>query len=88
MLLRKAELRRVCGRRLIERLIAAKWIESVRANRTAIFYDQRAVHKALSRVQRQGYLLDGHRVQSVSIGSTKVPKPSLEDLFANLSLDL
>jgi hypothetical protein len=87
MQLRKAELRRVLGRRLTEKLIAAKLIDPIRANDRAIFFDQRAVHKALSRVQRQGYLLD-HRDLSVSAnGSTKVPK-SIEEIFADFSLDL
>jgi hypothetical protein len=86
-MLRQAELWRVLGRRLTERLLRAGWIEPVRANGSGIFYDQYAVHRALLRVQREGWLLDGHHVRDASVSKTsKVRKSSPDEVLANLSL--
>jgi hypothetical protein len=84
-MLRQAELWRVLGRRLTERLLRAGWIEPIQAN-GRILYAKRAVHLALKRVQNEGFLLSG-RVRSVSVsGKSKVRKRSLEDALADLDL--
>jgi hypothetical protein len=84
-MLRKIELRRVLGRRLVERLLRAKWIEPVSAN-GRIYFAEQDVHLALKRVQREGYLLNGH-VRNVSFSARpKVPKRSLEDTLADIDL--
>jgi hypothetical protein len=81
-MLRQTELWRVLGRRLTERLLRAGWIESVHAQNGGIFYSARDVHRALKRVQSEGYLLSG-RVRSVSVSaSPKVRKRSLEETLA------
>jgi hypothetical protein len=85
-MLRQAELWRVLGRRLTERLLRAGWIEPIRAN-GKMFYEKRAVHLALKRVQNEGFLLSC-RVRSVSVSaSSKVRKRSLEDTLADLELE-
>src|SRR5260370_890362 len=64
-MLRQAELWRVLGRRLTERLQRAKWIEPVHVN-GRILYAEREIHLALKRVQREGYLLSS-RVRNGSL---------------------
>ena len=86
-MLRQAELWRVLGRRLTERLLRAEWIKPVHVNDGGIFYDERNVHRALRRLQREGYLIDGHVQNSFRSETTKVRKPSLEDVLVNLSLE-
>jgi len=86
-MLRQAELWRVLGRRLTERLLRAGWIEPVHARNGGILYSARDVHRALKRVQNEGYLLSG-RVRNVSVSaSAKVRKRSLEDTLADLELE-
>jgi len=83
-MLRQAELWRVLGRRLTER--RSGWIEPIHAN-GRIYYEKRAVHSALKRVQNEGFLLSG-RVRSVSVSaSSKVRKRSAEDTLASLEVD-
>jgi hypothetical protein len=85
-MLRQSDLWRVLGRRLTERLIRAGWIEPIRENRR-VSYSARSVHRALSRVQNEGYLLSG-RVRSVSVFPRgKMPKRPVEETLANLELD-
>jgi hypothetical protein len=85
-MLRQAELWRVLGRRLTERLLRSGWIEPIHAN-GRIYYEKRAVHSALKRVQNEGFLLSG-RVRSVSVSaSSKVRKRSAEDTLASLEVD-
>ncbi|MEY2492217.1 MAG: hypothetical protein QOH24_1168 [Verrucomicrobiota bacterium] len=85
-MLRQAELWRVLGRRLTERLLRANWIESIQIN-GRIYYQKRAVHLALKRVQNEGFLLSC-RVRSVSVSPPpKVRKRSAEDTLASLELD-
>jgi hypothetical protein len=87
-MLRQAELWRVLGRRLTERLIRAGWIEPVHAQKRAIFFSARDIHRALSRLQSQGYLLDGHRVGTASVSaSAKVRRSSAGDPLAGLELE-
>ena len=82
-MLRQAELFRVVGRRLSERLIAAKLIEPVRVG-SGIFFDAYKLHRALGRIQR----LDGHHVRNPSLSEAlEVRTRLLEELFENLSLD-
>jgi len=57
-MIRQRLLWKVIGRRLVERLLRAGWIEPVRADATGIFYDEHAVHKALKRLGREGYLIN------------------------------
>jgi hypothetical protein len=84
-MLRQAELRRVLGRRLTERLLRAGWIDPIQVN-GRIFYEKRVVRLALKRVQNEGFLLSS-LVRSVSVsGKPKVPKRSLEDALADLDL--
>jgi hypothetical protein len=59
-MLRQAEIERVCGRRMVQRLRKAGWIAPVRSETRAIYYAERDVHRALKRVQREGYLLNFH----------------------------
>jgi hypothetical protein len=86
-MIRQRLLWKVIGRRLVERLLRAGWIEPVRANGNGIFYDEHAVHRALKRLGREGYVLNGHARNGLRFEMTKAPKPPLEDLFANLSLE-
>jgi len=84
-MLRKADLRRVLGRRLTERLLRAGWIEPVSAN-GRIYFDPRVVHLAMKRLGREGYRLNGH-VRNVSFSARpKVPKRSLEETLADIDL--
>ncbi len=86
-MLRQAELWRVLGRRLTERLLRAGWIEPVHAQSGGVFYSARDVHRALKRVQNEGYLL-GARVRSGSVSDRpKVPKRSLEGALENLPVE-
>jgi hypothetical protein len=86
-MIRQRLLWKVIGRRLVERLLRAGWIEPVRADATGIFYDEHAVHKALKRLGREGYLINGHVRNGFRSETTKVRKPTLEELFANLSIE-
>jgi hypothetical protein len=89
-MLRQAELFRVVGRRLSERLIAAKLIEPVRVG-SGIFFDAYKLHRALGRLGRShrpmtDLGLNGH-VQGLRVETTKVHTRTVEDLVLNLSLD-
>ena len=85
-MLRQTELWRVLGRRLTERLLRAGWIEPVHV-KGRIYYEKRAVHSALKRVQNEGFLLSC-RVRSVSVSPPpKVRNRSAEDTLASLELD-
>jgi hypothetical protein len=86
-MIRQRLLWKVIGRRLVERLLRAGWIEPVRANGNGIFYDEYAVHRALKRLGREGYLINGDVRNGFRFETTKVRKLPLEDLFANLSLE-
>jgi len=86
-MIRQRLLWRVLGRRLTERLIHAGRIVPVHTKNRAIFFSARDIHRALSRVQREGYLIDG-RVASASVSaSAKVRKRSTEDPLAGIELD-
>ncbi len=85
-MLRQAELWRVLGRRLTERLQRAKWIEPVHVN-GRILYAEREIHLALKRVQREGYLLSS-RVRNGSLSvRPKVRKSSLEEVLGSIPVD-
>lgn len=75
------------GRRLTERLLRAGWIEPVRAN-GGIYYDRRAVHSAMKRMQREGFLIDGHARRRFAFEAAKVPKRTKAEteIFDNLDL--
>ncbi len=86
-MLRQAEIERVLGRRMVQRLRKSGWIEPVRSENRAIYYAERDLHRALSKVQREGYLLSGH-VRSASLSARpKVRKRSAEEALASLELD-
>jgi hypothetical protein len=86
-MLRQAEIERVLGRRMIQRLRKSGWIAPVSTENRVVYYAERDLHRALSRVQSQGYLLSG-RVRSVFVSArSKVRKRSLEDTLADLELD-
>ena len=86
LMLRQAELWRVLGRRLTERLLRSGWIEPVYAN-GRIYYEKRTVHSALKRVQKEGFLLSG-RVRSGSLSAwPKVRKRSLEETLGDVELN-
>jgi len=85
-MIRQRLLSKVIGRKLLERLVGAGWLVPIRVG-SAIFYDRCSIHRALRRLGRQGYLLNGHVRNGFHSETTKVRKPPLEDLFANLSLD-
>ena len=86
-MLRQAEIERVLGRRMVQRLRKSSWIAPVSPENRAVYYAERDLHRALLRVQSQGYLLSG-RVRSVAVSArSKVRKRSLEDTLADLELD-
>jgi hypothetical protein len=84
MLLRQVELQRVLGRRLLERLIRTGWVEPIRPNGSGIFFDAHKVHRALSRIQRGGWLADGLRNDPET---RKVQEQSVDGILVNISLD-
>jgi hypothetical protein len=84
-MLRQRLLWQVLGRRLVERLVRAGWIEPVRSNR-GIFYDKHNVHLALKRLGREGYLLNGHVRNGSFSDSPKVRRQSLEEALADIEL--
>jgi hypothetical protein len=59
-MIRQRLLWKVLGRRLVERLLRAGWITPIHTNATGIFYDEHSIHRALKRLGREGYLLNGH----------------------------
>jgi hypothetical protein len=72
---------------MVQRLRKSGWIAPVSTENQVVYYAERDLHRALSRVQSQGYLLSG-RVRSVSVSArSKVRKRSLEDTLADLELD-
>ncbi len=85
-MLRQAELWRVLGRRLTERLLRAGWIKPIHAN-GRILYEKRSVHSALKRVQNEGFLLSGYVRNGSLSRRPKVRKRSLEDTLASLEVD-
>jgi hypothetical protein len=87
--LRKSELQRVLGRRLTERLIRALWIEPVHLEGRCTFYDPHAVHVALKRLGKAGYLLDARsrwRARPTIRKPTNVPSESLNEVLATIQL--
>jgi len=52
-------LSRIIGRKLVERLRRAHWLGTVQTTSSTILFDERAGHKALRRVAKEGYLLSG-----------------------------
>jgi len=84
-MIRQRLLWHILGRRLVERLLLAGWITPVRVG-GAIYYDRQAVHLALRRVQREGYLINGH-LQNGFPATIKVRKPRPENAFKNFELD-
>jgi hypothetical protein len=85
-MLRQAELWRVLGRRLTERLLRSGWIEPIQVN-ARMFYEKRTVHLALKRVQNEGFLLSG-RVRSVSVSDRpKVRKRSPEEVLGSIPVE-
>lgn len=75
------------GRRLVERLLRAGWIEPVRSDAGGIFYGEHALHCAVKRVQREGWLIDGHVQNDFRSETKKVRRPSLEDVLVNFSAE-
>ena len=85
-MIRQRLLFRVLGRKLVERFLSAGWLKPSVRTATGIFYDPHDIHRALKRLGREGYLLNGYARNGFRFEPTKVPKPLVEDLFANLSL--
>jgi hypothetical protein len=59
-MLRKIVLRRVLGRRLLERLLKAKWIEPTASADGRVYFAENDIHQALRRLQKSGVELNGH----------------------------
>jgi len=84
-MLRQRLLWQVLGRRLVERLVRAGWIQPVRSPH-GIFYEKRSVHLALKRVAREGYLLSGHVRNASFSDPPKVRTETLEEALADIEL--
>lgn len=56
-MIRLRDLHRIVGRRLTQKLIAAKWIEPVRCDARGIAFEPEQVHRALGRLTREGHTL-------------------------------
>ena len=53
-MLRRSDLRRVLGRRLLQKLLAAGWIEPERGDAGVSVFDAIKVHRALGKLAREG----------------------------------
>jgi hypothetical protein len=85
-MLRYAEILRVLGRRLTERLVRAGWIVPVSSTRCAIFFERRDVHLALKRLASDGWMLNGHVRRAPVPLQPKVQKIALEETLAGVEL--
>jgi hypothetical protein len=86
-MIRQAELWRVVGRRLTQRLIAAGSIQPIRVN-GGIFFDATKLHRMLGRLERsKGWRLDGHVRNASPSEALKVRTRAMEQMLENLSLD-
>jgi hypothetical protein len=88
-MLRYAELVRVLGRRLTDRLVRAGWITPLPGSSSrAIYFNRKAVHAALRRLSREPDALNGYVRMPVTFERPKVQTPSLEEAFADAELFL
>jgi hypothetical protein len=85
-MLRKVELRKILGRRRVQRLLDAKWIRPVSAN-GRILFDERDVRSAVRRLEREGYRLSGYgRKSHFAFLDANVPERAKPDPLADLDL--
>jgi hypothetical protein len=59
-MLRKAQIAKVVGRRLLQRILEVGWLAPTQSDERGIFFDPRSVHRARSRVQNEGLRLNGN----------------------------
>lgn len=86
-MIRQRLLTKVIGRKLVERFLSAGWLKPSVRTATGIFYDPHDIHRALKRLGREGHLINGHVQNGIRVETTKVHKRTLEEVFANLSLE-
>jgi hypothetical protein len=84
-MIRQRLLSKVIGRRLLERLVGAGWLVPIRVG-SGLFYRQYDIHRALKRLGREGFLLNGHARNGFRVETKKVHRRTLEEAFADFSL--
>ena len=87
MLLRRQLVREVIGRKLLDRLIAERWLEPIQKAPREYWFEDRDVRAALRRLAREGERITVRRVRNASATAyARGPKRSIEETLADVEL--
>jgi hypothetical protein len=87
VLLRRQTVRETIGRKLLDRLIAERWLVPIQRGPREYWLEDRDVRKALRRLAIEGDTILARRVRSTSATAyARGPKRSLEETLTELEL--
>jgi hypothetical protein len=87
VLLRRQTVRETIGRKLLDRLIAERWLVPIQRGPREYWLEDRDVRAALRRLATEGDRILVRRVRNASATAyARKPKPSIEETLADIEL--